>query len=60
MQIEESFQPYGYIYKITNKLNGKCYIGQTTLTVQERWNKYAHLQCKCQIKLYRISKEKIC
>lgn len=24
------------IYKITNKLNGKCYIGQTTRTVNER------------------------
>ena len=25
----------GYIYKITNKINGKAYIGKTTRTVQE-------------------------
>lgn len=28
----------GYIYKITNKLNGKIYIGQTIQKVTERWN----------------------
>lgn len=31
------------IYKITNKVNGKVYIGQTTKTLQER--KRQHLQC---------------
>ena len=25
------------IYKITNKINGKIYIGQTTRTLKERW-----------------------
>lgn len=29
-----------YIYKITNKLNGKIYIGQTSRTVQERWKEH--------------------
>lgn len=28
---------YGYIYKITNKVNCKIYIGQTTSTVARRW-----------------------
>lgn len=28
---------WGYIYKITNKTNGKIYIGQTTRTIEERW-----------------------
>ena len=28
----------GYIYKIENKLNGKVYIGQTTKTVEKRFN----------------------
>ena len=27
----------GYIYKITNNINGKVYIGKTTKTVEERW-----------------------
>ena len=27
-----------YIYKITNKINNKIYIGKTTHTVQYRWN----------------------
>lgn len=26
-----------YIYKITNKINGKCYVGKTLQTVQKRW-----------------------
>ena len=26
-----------YIYKITNKINSKCYIGQTTRSVKVRW-----------------------
>ena len=27
----------GYIYKITNKINGKCYIGQTIKDYEERF-----------------------
>lgn len=30
----------GYIYKITNKINGKVYVGKTTRTVQERWEEH--------------------
>ena len=37
------------IYKITNKLNGKCYIGQTTKSVKDRWS--AH----CKSKKYFLS-----
>ena len=32
----------GYIYKITNQINGKIYIGQTRKTLQERMN--AHIK----------------
>lgn len=31
-----------YIYKITNKLNGKMYIGKTTYSVQKRWKEHLH------------------
>lgn len=32
----------GYIYKITNKVNGKVYIGQTRYTVEFRWRQHQH------------------
>ena len=35
------------IYKVTNKINGCIYIGQTTLTLQER--RYKHEQDKKDI-----------
>jgi group I intron endonuclease len=28
---------FGIIYRVTNKVNGKSYIGQTTLTLAQRW-----------------------
>jgi group I intron endonuclease len=33
---------FGYIYKITNIDNGKSYIGQTTNTVNYRWNQHIY------------------
>ena len=33
---------YGIIYKATNKLNGKCYIGQTTSTLEKRQHKHLY------------------
>lgn len=34
----------GYIYKITNKVNGMSYIGQTRYTVEFRWRQHQHKQ----------------
>ena len=31
-----------YIYKITNKLNGKIYIGKTTKTIEERYKEHCN------------------
>lgn len=36
--IMEEKENIGYIYKITNKINGKVYIGQTRKSIKQRWN----------------------
>lgn len=33
-----NLEVYGVIYKITNKVNGKCYIGQTTVGFKKRYD----------------------
>ncbi len=37
----------GYIYKITNTANGKCYIGQTIRSVQQRFKEHFHPSSGC-------------
>ena len=37
----------GYIYKITNKVNNKVYIGQTIRTVEERYQRHLY-EAKCR------------
>lgn len=57
MQIENSILPYGYIYKITNPINNKCYIGQTLSEPQKRWLFYKNLRCRDQPKFYNALKK---
>lgn len=33
-----NLEVYGVIYKITNKVNGRCYIGQTILGFDRRYH----------------------
>jgi group I intron endonuclease len=49
--------PYGYIYKLTNTINGKSYIGQTIDPPYKRWCKYKNMHCSAQPKLYRALKK---
>ena len=57
MQTENSTQkPFGFIYKITNKINGKCYVGQT-VNIKKRWAKYKSLKCEKHPKLYPALKK---
>ena len=56
MQTENQTIPYGFIYKLTNKINGKCYIGQT-VDVGNRFSKYKNLQCSGQPKIFRALKK---
>ena len=36
----------GYIYKVTNKVNGKVYIGQTIQSVKARWQRHCNTKNK--------------
>jgi group I intron endonuclease len=36
-----------FIYKITNKINGKVYVGQTIQTIQERWHGHCATHSNC-------------
>lgn len=59
MQPETAIQlrPYGYIYKVTNKFDNKCYIGQSIHHPTGRWYHYKKLDCRKQTKLYNALKK---
>ena len=40
---EQKLKPqYGIIYKVTNLVNNKIYIGQTERTLKERWEQHKY------------------
>ena len=44
----------GYIYKITNNINNKCYVGKTERTIQARWSEHIRpSKWKLDLPLYR-------
>lgn len=45
-----------FIYKITNKINNKSYIGQTTGSLKKRWNKHCSEKSQCLILKNAIKK----
>lgn len=47
----------GYIYKITNLLNNKIYIGQTIFTVEKRWDQHKTASLIGETKLYRAMRK---
>ena len=48
----------GYIYKITNKINNKSYIGKTERSVQVRWKEHCrHIDALQHLPLYRTLKK---
>lgn len=43
----------GFIYKITNQINQKIYIGQTARDIKTRWREHkSHAICKYDTHLY--------
>lgn len=45
-----------FIYKITNKINGKTYVGQTNSTISKRWREHCQCQSHCSILSRAIAK----
>lgn len=56
-EIVQQLPSYGQIYRLTNKINGKMYHGQTTDKIKTRWTKYRNLNCKDQPKIYNALKK---
>ena len=47
----------GYIYKISNSINGKVYIGQTRQTIEQRWSGHKHSAITSEAPLYRAMRK---
>lgn len=53
-EIWPSKKIYGYIYKITNKINQKIYIGQTSRTIAIRWKDHCSVAYRKTSKDYNL------
>lgn len=46
----------GVIYKITNNVNGKLYVGQTTRGIEKRWKEHCQPSSECSVIKRAVSK----
>ena len=44
------------VYKVTNMVNGKIYVGQTTTSLQKRWYQHCHKSSRCRYLYHAIQK----
>lgn len=44
---------YGFVYQITNLINNKVYIGQTTRSIEQRWVEHSVYSSKSKAPLHR-------
>ena len=51
-RLQMQINPYGYIYRLTCKINNKVYIGQTIRNPKKRFMEHRRMCCKDQPKLY--------
>lgn len=54
MKAEEKIQ--GRIYVITNKVNGKKYVGQTTKPIEKRFQQHMNPSSKCTLLAKAVQK----
>lgn len=48
---------YGCIYKITNKINGKAYVGQTICNIEKRFREHVHASLTKNTYLYNAMRK---
>jgi len=53
-RIKKVGEPFGILYLITNKIDGKRYIGQTTDTLEQRWAEHCWDNNGCRYLKYAI------
>lgn len=53
---EQDSKPFGYIYCALNTINGKCYVGQTSRTIAQRWWQHCNQSGKKSLLTLAVAK----